>query len=119
MTVSQREYINWLANTVRENCKLSVPVDVHKAVERLGGAVESVDSADFEAKIEKADPGFRISICPAKGSTPERERFTMAHELGHLFVHMGYIVDEKKWAAIVDYTDSVYFRYGFSVEEAE
>jgi hypothetical protein len=119
MTVAQRDYINWLAGTVRENCKLSVPVDVEKAVERLGGTIAIVNSADFEAKIEKAPPGFRISICPAKGSSAERKRFTMAHELGHLFIHMGYIVDHEKWAAIVDYTDSVYFRYGFSVEEGE
>lgn len=118
MTVAQREYISWLADTVRENCKLTVPVDVEEAVDRLGGTIQTLDSADFEAKIEKAPPGFRISICTANGSKA-RKRFTIAHELGHLFVHMGYIVDQNKWNRTGEYTDSVYFRYGFSVEEAE
>ncbi len=28
---------------------------------------------------------------------PNRKSFTIAHELGHLFLHMGYIIDEERW----------------------
>jgi Zn-dependent peptidase ImmA (M78 family) len=28
----------------------------------------------------------------------ERRKFTIAHELGHLFLHMGYLLDSDLWS---------------------
>jgi predicted transcriptional regulator len=117
MYPSRRQHINRLAETVLSTCELSVPIPMDEAVRRLRGDLAFVAKADFEAKIEKTDTGFRITL-PQDGYEP-RERFSIAHELGHLFLHMGYLVDEAKWNSIEDYTDSVYYRYGYSVEESE
>lgn len=118
MDATRRQYIVWLADTVRQACDLGVPADVHGAVTRLGGCVDVVAGADFEAKVEKVESGgFRITV--ARESTEERQRFSIAHECGHLFLHMGYLIDETKWASITDYRDSVYYRFGYTQEEYE
>jgi Zn-dependent peptidase ImmA (M78 family) len=49
----------------------------------------------------------------------ERDRFSIAHELGHLFLHMGYLVDAAAWNRIDEYRDSPMFRHGHSEEELE
>ena len=43
----------------------------------------------------------------------------IAHELGHLFLHMGYLVNPDKWNAIDEYYDSPKYRQGYSEEEYE
>jgi len=115
MTSARRRQINRLADLVRTCCDADVPVDVERVVRQLGGSVESVTDADFEARIEKVDDGFRITL--GSPVAENRRRFSIAHELGHLFLHMGYIIDPDEWASIEAYMDSVYFRYGFGAEE--
>jgi hypothetical protein len=117
MAAFTRAQINWLADTVRKSCELTLPVDTDMAVSRLRGELVLDPSADYEAKIEKTQDGFRISL--GIEPTEERRRFSVAHELGHLFLHMGYLIDEKRWKATPEYMDSVYYRFGFSVEESE
>jgi Zn-dependent peptidase ImmA (M78 family) len=117
MQQARRDQINRLADTIRSACDLSVPVDVQEAVSRLKGQLEEVEDADFEAMIQKVGEGFRIVISIEKHE--HRRRFSVAHELGHLFLHMGYLVDEEKWASVGTYTDSVYYRYGYTTEEYE
>lgn len=117
MKAERRDQINRLADSIRTACCLSVPVDVDLAVARLSGEVTRFADADYEAKIERAGDGFRISL---RGDLPaNRERFTVAHELGHLFLHMGYIVDEQKWRETAEYRDSAYYRFGHNIEEYE
>lgn len=117
MNATRRQQINRLAETVLSTCELATPVDPVEAVRRLRGEIVRVPHADFEAKIEKTDAGFQITL-PQDGYET-RDRFSIAHELGHLFLHMGYLVDDERWSAIEDYTDSVYYRYGHSTEESE
>lgn len=117
MQQSRRQQINELAETILATCDLTVPVDLPTAVQRLRGKLEFVADADFEAKIEKTRTGFKITL-PEYGYTT-RDRFSIAHELGHLFLHMGYLMDNDRWNSIEDYTDSVYYRQGFSLEELE
>ncbi|MBU1042179.1 MAG: ImmA/IrrE family metallo-endopeptidase [Proteobacteria bacterium] len=117
MMNSRRTEINSLAESVRTACQLTIPVDVELAVARLGGQIVSEASVDYEAKIEKKGNGFLISL--SVDSDENRKKFSVAHELGHLFLHMGYLVDDDKWKSIENYTDSVYYRYGYSVEEYE
>jgi Zn-dependent peptidase ImmA (M78 family) len=117
MQQARRDQINRLAETIRATCELSTPVDVELAVQRLRGEIEEVDDAEMEAKIEKLGDRFRITVSTDKHEN--RRRFSVAHELGHLFLHMGYLVDEDRWSRVGTYVDSVYYRYGFKIEEYE
>ena len=117
MDAARRTYIASLAETIRQACAIGVPADVRGAVTCLGGTLRVMPDPGFEAMVEKCDAGFRITL--AEEPIEARQRFSIAHELGHLFLHMGYLVDEKKWASITDYRDSVYYRFGYTEEEYE
>jgi predicted transcriptional regulator len=117
MQQARRDKINRLAEKVRATCELSTPVDVELAVRRLRGEIKEVDDAEMEAKIEKRGKGFRITVSTDKHEN--RRRFSVAHELGHLFLHMGYLIDQDRWSRVGTYVDSVYYRYGFNIEEHE
>ncbi|MGE4558232.1 MAG: ImmA/IrrE family metallo-endopeptidase [Desulfovibrionaceae bacterium] len=117
MNDAKREKINKLASIVRDACNLEIPIDLDRAVCCLQGKIKRENNADFEAKVEKVDDGFVISV--AAEASGKRERFSIAHELGHLFLHMGYMIDEDKWRNTSDYHDSVYYRFGHSIEEYE
>ena len=113
----RRREIGELADGVREALKLSVPVDVDRAVELLGGNFNLIDPNEAEAYVEKQGDSFVIGISQAVA--PTRRRFSIAHELGHLFLHMGYLMDENKWAHIGRYEESIKYRFGYSEEEYE
>jgi Zn-dependent peptidase ImmA (M78 family) len=114
----RRSQINALADRIRETLELSsYPVDVEEAVARLKGQIRDVEPPDAEAKIRKEGQGFVIELTPT--STDERRRFSIAHELGHLFLHMGYLIAPTKWHAINEYKDSPLYRFGFTEEEYE
>jgi len=117
MQQARRDQISRLAETVRATCDLTTPVDVELAVRRLRGEIDRVDDAEIEAKIEKRGDGFRITL--ANDVHENRRRFSVAHELGHLFLHMGYLIDKDRWSQVGTYVDSVYYRYGFNIEEYE
>ena len=48
-----------------------------------------------------------------------RRRFSIAHELGHLFLHLGYLIDDDLWESVDSYIDSVRHRMGYNEEEFE
>jgi Zn-dependent peptidase ImmA (M78 family) len=114
----QRE-ICLLAETVRESLELQVPVDVEEAVRRLGGnLVENHELEEgMEAKVSQKGERFEIVI--HDGKPKARKRFSVAHELGHLLLHMGYLVDPERWSKSDEYRDSVYYRFGHGIEEEE
>lgn len=117
MNSARRKQINLLAENIRAACELSSPVDVDEAVRRLGGELRREGNSDYEAMVEKVNDRFKITISPRE--YVQRERFSIAHEIGHLFLHMGYLIDKDKWEATGHYLDSVYYRYGHSIEESE
>jgi Zn-dependent peptidase ImmA (M78 family) len=93
-----RSRINKLADSIREALELVVPPYEPKvAVKKLNGEIfYDLSAEDIDAYIEKiGDQRFGIHL--SKNQFPQRERFTLAHELGHLFLHMGFIIDENKW----------------------
>ena len=98
MLAGRRQQINSLAEKVRRGLELDVvPFPVDDAVGRLGGRIEMRSDADNEALVKKEGDAFVIVL----GEQPEvRRRFSVAHELGHLFLHMGYIIDPTRWASI-------------------
>lgn len=117
MNRAKRKQINEVAETVLRSLNLAPPVDVREAVKLLGGEIKflSQDSGGV-AKIEKHDKGFIIWI---ENPSSVRNRFSIAHELGHLFLHMGYLGTDDRWKNMSTYQDAVRYRYGYSEEEYE
>jgi Zn-dependent peptidase ImmA (M78 family) len=82
-----RKKIKSLVNALLEQYKLtSIPVDVNRLAKLMGAEIKSDD-------FDKAMSGFAYQKHGVKyigvNSTelPERQRFTIAHELGHLYLH--------------------------------
>jgi predicted transcriptional regulator len=118
MTPQRRLAINELADTVRSALALELPINMSRAVEGLGGELlYNLSPSDPEALVEKHGEAFRIRL--RRGAKASRDRFSVAHELGHLFLHMGYLVDPKRWDGVGTYRDSVMYRFGYSEEEYE
>ncbi|MEW6237309.1 MAG: ImmA/IrrE family metallo-endopeptidase [Candidatus Omnitrophota bacterium] len=119
MDRARREYINRLVDKIREVFELETPLNVRTVVQKLGGKLVQRDNEELEceASIQKDGNGFKIIL--DENAYKNRKRFSVAHELGHLFLHMGYLVDDDKWNSVGEYTDSVYHRYGYGIEENE
>lgn len=77
---------------------IQIPIqDINDIVIALGGRVEeSVDTNMLsDSGIKKQDNGFIIYVSPSQ--SPVRRKYSIAHELGHLFLHMGYKINPKLW----------------------
>ena len=98
MTETLRTKINELANTVLQCYEISTPItDIAKEIQKLGGTIKEDYKLGIydDGKIEKQDDSFAI-ITPANLSESSKN-FTAAHELGHLFIHMGYKIGKELW----------------------
>lgn len=111
-----RILINELANAVRSYFDVEVPIkNIEDIVSKMGGVVIENPNMDCfsDGKIQRTgNETFTIEVSPYQSQ--ERKNFTIAHEIGHLFLHMGFIVDEDKWNA---QGERVYYRNGNSREE--
>lgn len=119
MNFKMRELINDLTQDVIETFKVQIPiVDIESIVKRMGGLVRNDSSmnAYSDGCIRKltGHPKFEIVVSPYQSAA--RKNFTIAHELGHLFLHMGYMTDEELWA---EQDDKTYYRSGNSEQEYE
>lgn len=106
------EYIAEIANSVRESLELECPYSPEKAIELLNGKIiTSIEDTNIDACIKK-DGTDSFIIHLNKHKPKKREFFTLAHELGHLFLHMGYLLDNEKWNSFSDreYQDSAFYR---------
>ena len=120
MEYRKRQIINGIAYKIRDILKLETPVDLNELVTLLKGEIEYDDIEGNEARIQKIEGGsYNFSITLSHETKKQRDRFTIAHELGHLFLHMGYLIDKEKWGKIGTYKDSAYYRYGYSEAEYE
>jgi Zn-dependent peptidase ImmA (M78 family) len=117
-----KEGINNLADVVRNAFNLSCPYNPEIAVKKLDGRIMyDVENMAIDACIRKTgEESFIISL---NGKKPFlRDRFTMAHELGHLFLHMGFLVQKELWEKQdKEFQDSPYYRMSrnYIQEESE
>lgn len=89
----RRKQIGNIAEMVNRQLNLSPGFNIYEVVNRLGGVITVADSVDYfdndyEAKIghyENQDCEFEIVLAANKPST--RMRFSIAHEIGHYFLH--------------------------------
>lgn len=119
MDTKKASEIAELAKIVRESLELDVPVDVVEAVKRLGGSLKEVPSGLGGPEATVRRKGERFEITLREHPVPARKRFSVAHEIGHLLLHMGYLIDPQRWDHSSEYQDSVYNRFGHGVEENE
>jgi Zn-dependent peptidase ImmA (M78 family) len=99
---------------------VKAPYSPWEAIQKLGGKSDAdIEDESIDAFIAKdGDNSFYIHI---NSNKPQRRtNFTLAHELGHLFLHMGFIINPEKWKNLEKYDDSVFFRSSrYSLEEFE
>lgn len=119
MNSQRRRAIREFAENVRTKLQLRVPVDVDDAVTKLGGVVRIEDETDPEALVRALGPNneHKFEVVISNQVAVGRHRFSVAHEIGHLFLHMGFMT--SKWNESDVYKDNVMYRFGYSQEEAE
>lgn len=87
--VMDREIIVEIVERLTNELALEVPVNLDRFFEyfsnlRINYDVDEIDLLD--GKISKIDDDYIVSLsCPQESMT-DRDRFTLAHELGHLFL---------------------------------
>ncbi|TGN17344.1 ImmA/IrrE family metallo-endopeptidase [Leptospira idonii] len=117
MSPERRRAIQAIVDRLLDFFQISIPVDLENLVVQLGGKINYTSlESDLDGLIQKVGFAFQISIDNNKPKS--RNNFTIAHELGHLFLHMGFLIDDDKWNSLVDFKDS-YARKGFSLQESE
>lgn len=113
-----RDRINELAEDILKIYEVGTPiVDIESVVEKIGGRICESTQLGFltDGNVKKENDSFFITI-PASQATSTRRNFTIAHELGHLFLHMGYQIDQQLW----EESDNIVFnRHGNSEIELE
>lgn len=118
MDDSLRNSINELAYDVLKVYKINTPiVDIKEVVSKIGGRLVQDEELSFltDGTVKKENNTFVITI-PTSQSNKPRCNFTVAHELGHLFLHMGYQIDDELWEKS---DDIVFNRCGNSEKEIE
>lgn len=113
----EREIINEMALKIREYYyNTTSPInDIDKIVQKMQGKVVNDSSRNIfsDGCIKKTDDNsFVIEV--SSSQSQERRNFTIAHELGHLFLHMGYKTNDDLWESQANIT---YHRTGISHEE--
>lgn len=91
--------IDQMADVVRQRYGIEGPIaNIDDVVREIGGIVTDDPSIDgfADGRIKKTgEQAFEIIIPPFQNE--ERRNFIIAHELGHLFLHMGYRSDHERW----------------------
>jgi Zn-dependent peptidase ImmA (M78 family) len=75
------------ADVIRERGISTPPVDVIAIAEAYGIRVKEVDGAEWDGAVDMGRPGEPPTIYVNSSSSATRQRFTIAHELGHFFLH--------------------------------
>jgi Zn-dependent peptidase ImmA (M78 family) len=99
-----------MASIVRVSLNLSRPYDAEIAIKKLGGKiVRNLDNMAINASIKKEK--YNKFIINLNGKDPySMDRFIMAHTLGHLFLHMGFLVNKELWRNHKLFIDSPYYK---------
>ncbi len=96
------KFINDLANEIREENNIEIPIkDMRIVAETLGGRVKTkntfVEEDWSSGNVKKVNKDSFVIKVDNLFFEKEREDFTIACELGHLYLHMGYQVLPDLW----------------------
>lgn len=116
MNHETRVFIDHFAQIVLDDYEVEVPImQIDRVVEKIGGVVEFSEGFDDFADgsiMKTGENSFLIRV--ASNRSERRRNFTVAHELGHLFLHMGYRTNPDIWS---QQDSTVYQRFGASEAE--
>lgn len=96
------------------------PVDVERIVKLLKGKIlDDLEDPVAEGRIEYVkNKGCEFVIHINKIQDERKRRFTIAHELGHLFLHMDFFDEEAK-KKHTEYQDCIFYRKDSAYTEEE
>ena len=105
MNKGMRNIINNLTQDIISLFDIQIPItNMIDVVTKLGGIVIESDEIGLysDGYIEKnlsksIQSDYNFTIVIPSNQSDNRQNFTIAHELGHLFLHMGYYIDEELW----------------------
>lgn len=91
---------------------------MNEVVYTLGGILYEDDTISLysDGIVKKEITGYNFSINIPQNQSAARKNFTVAHELGHLFLHMGYQINEELWKKS---DDMIFNRRGNSESELQ
>ncbi len=85
---SRREIEDQAAEILRSHGLFSIPVDPVTLANREGIRVNNAKFSDENLSGLVAKRGSNVTILVNQSDVPFRKRFTIAHELGHHFLHL-------------------------------
>ena len=100
MNSTKRDLINNIAVKIRNILNITTDnFDIKTLVEELDGNLVFNDFSINEAIITKSssDSPNAFEIMVNNNYNSQRIRFSIAHELGHLFLHMQYLINPDEW----------------------
>ena len=113
----RRRLINELAQDVIDLFHIDIPIEnIDEVVRNMGGIIkEDYKLSEYSDGIirKTSVTSFEIRVSPDQSSG--RRNFTIAHELGHLFLHMGFLINDEIW----NNQQMTFYRKGNSQEEYE
>lgn len=113
MTSDRSSFIEKRAEKIlRDSDALSVPVDLQRICDHLSVKVHYEELEDKVSGVLMIKGGDRHALINDKHH-PNRQRFSLAHELGHLVLH-----DCREDRLFIDTTMRMYQRVGASSDEA-
>lgn len=98
LDLETKEYISNLTDKIREKYNIKTPIqNMTEIIKQIGGDVIQKYNFDsyYDATVMKTNDKFYIAIPII--SDIQRKNFAIAHELGHLFLHMGFKTNIKVW----------------------
>lgn len=103
MNAKDRLAIMNIVNSIRRSINISEEETTNisgwkNIITRLGGELVLNNNLSHDAEIKKVGEqniNFKIEYSPFQSEV--RRNFSIAHELGHLFLHMLYLIDKKSW----------------------
>lgn len=96
----QRGKIQRIVESISEDYELTVPVDVITLAKKMGMIVKEGDFEDSLSGFAVKENGVKF-IGVNKDHSPVRQRFTVAHEIGHLFLHSQDRVNYDQGSSVV------------------
>jgi len=121
MLPKTKEAIKDIVLSIKEQLQLPNIFDKNKLqelVKSIDGDLQFVTDLDnkvdatIERLVDNPQYAFRITV---KETNEKRDNFSIAHELGHLFLHMGYKANNDIWQN----SKIRYDRFGYSQSELE
>lgn len=94
-----REKINDAVDTLVECFEIEIPIkNIEYVVTGLGGTFirKDINIKGFSCHLYKNDDAFTIEVSGTYNDN-KSEVLAIAEQIGHLFLHMGYLIDKEMW----------------------